>query len=1350
MRQLMNDIVLCGAGEDGHFTREFKNIRFIDEGASVICYEANYSHSGKGILKEFWPKDMYALERRPNGQLMYSEGFSAARERYREKAAEYLDQYRQLLELKQNSGGDLATFIPHFEIFHGIRPDGTPSDAVYIWSPEPELESFDKICQSIHRAPAERPEQKLVTVLAGIKSLTECIEALHSAAMIHRDIKPSNFGFIKRGGKTLTQTLSMFDIDTVCSVFDVDDTAVGTEGFMDPYALHTKADNRSDIFSIGATLFYAVVVTQETAQNGYIYRKDYFNRLSELVDNSELITASDSNSHPRLRAALAEILKKSLCPRQQRYRSCEELLEDLNKALFYSLPTEIARGGSLKEKWILADVESYLDTKSERDSLLDIQCHLFRHPLYEYMEKDEKSLNVLAIGLGGYGQHFLDVCLQAGQIRNVDLNVTVVSDEEKDKELYLSARPGIKEFFAVDGEAYDDEPYGSIEFKTEKFSAKDQDENTRVIRDLICGGSQRPNYIFIAMGDDSLNLSAAKACREAFDEQGLKCSINYVAENPQNALEQNGLCAVRMDENIGKSPFYSEIERLAFNVHLIWEKSLNLDYGKVRADFKKKYNHNACVANVLALKSKLHSIGIELDDDNINDAARSFAEKLGDDERGKQCRKELVWVEHKRWVVEKLTRGWQPIYDINECVSGKTKDLKQKRHVCIIKSRPDFMLRETFGNDRKKWDNATAEELERFDELDRLSVELHQLYAEKADIARKENLLHGSSLTNIRELVESDPLPAAAFMEWYTCIKDIWYNDARKVNMYRGLRDAFVRSVKDYPKMLRKNIENRIAAFENMFYPILAGSAYVDWKEKDEELVDNIPFILTYTENTYLAIPYLTGDNNDLFSNVASATVLNPERVIYLYTANRQGDMEKLYRSLSGVIGYMKKKNLRTAVDFVVIYTAFFDGFDGADRDKIVSIGNGRIRTVKTIYAPDTQVLTEQLSSYLVKRSQGKRFFAVEENKSSLSDLLCSIQELNSYGFDNRDMRFVNTSCELLNFFSKESIVTVSDIASLKGLVSRRGNRSEFFDDHRVLWDKHSEDKELWKNFCGVLKADSIKRDHIAGFAAKPQANTLKSQTYDYIVPIECSRSVQRIIWALKDIDLVLSGSKITVRTPESCEVKIIDPHGNKEQFDRLFAEPYVLMFPDAVRVSVNGETEACVSFDRLAVSGLEFPEESAEAFISLLAWFAKQSYITNLRTEQNKVSFTYATPSVKGLMTSAKRVLEIYTYHCLVATGEFDDVIVGSEINWKADEKLIPDCVVTKGFRMLFVKCGAIEGSVDELNKFEESYGVNATAVLVTDTVEKPEDAPNTVTVNKTDEVDDIGTTLLNIINAE
>ena len=117
--------------------------------------------------------------------------------------------------------------------------------------------------------------------------------------------------------------------------------------------------------------------------------------------------------------------------------------------------------------------------------------------------------------------------------------------------------------------------------------------------------------------------------------------------------------------------------------------------------------------------------------------------------------------------------------------------------------------------------------------------------------------------------------------------------------------------------------------------------------------------------------------------------------------------------------------------------------------------------------------------------------------------------------------------------------------------------------------------------------------------------------------------------------------------------------------------------------------------------------------------------------------------------MTSAERILEIYTYHCLKATCEFDDVIGGSEINWKTGEETIPDCIVTKGFRMLFVKCGSIKGSADELERFVESYGVNATAVLVSDTDKKPNDAPRVVTVNRKEDINDIGTTLLNIINS-
>jgi serine/threonine protein kinase len=87
----------------------------------------------------------------------------------------------------------------------------------------------------------------LVTVLSAIESLAKCICALHSADMIHRDIKPFNFGFIKRGNETLTQTLSMLDINSICSVYGKDDGAVGTEWYLEPEAGFKVANNQTDI-----------------------------------------------------------------------------------------------------------------------------------------------------------------------------------------------------------------------------------------------------------------------------------------------------------------------------------------------------------------------------------------------------------------------------------------------------------------------------------------------------------------------------------------------------------------------------------------------------------------------------------------------------------------------------------------------------------------------------------------------------------------------------------------------------------------------------------------------------------------------------------------------------------------------------------------------------------------------------------------------------------------------------------------------------------------------------------------------------------------------------------------------
>ena len=63
-----------------------------------------------------------------------------------------------------------------------------------------------------------------------------------------------------------------------------------------------------------------------------------------------------------------------------------------------------------------------------------------------------------------------------------------------------------------------------------------------------------------------------------------------------------------------------------------------------------------------------------------------------------------------------------------------------------------------------------------------------------------------------------------------------------------------------------------------------------------------------------------------------------------------------------------------------------------------------------------------------------------------------------------------------------------------------------------------------------------------------------------------------------------------------------------------------------------------------------------------------EKKYLINLSVERNTgaVTFTYATPQIKELLTSEGKLLEIYIYHKAKETGKFDDIRSGFEINWE------------------------------------------------------------------------------------
>ena len=1382
-RKYLKGTILLGAESgDEVFKRRFTVVKRIDEGSSAVCYEAYHENSGKGILKEFYPLTAYAAERTASGQLIHPQEFGDAHDRFLKAEKEYVEPYEMLLAAKQNSEHqDLGTFIPTFEIYHGCDENGKMIGTTYIFTPKPKLETFDKICDEIHKHPNNDPEYKLFTVLSAIESLTKCIRALHCADIIHRDIKPSNFGFIKRGNETLTQALSLFDINTVCSVYGKIDDVVGTEGYLEPEAGYEVPNNKTDIYSIGATLFNAIIVTDEAKDGGYLYNSRYYDRLHEMVNGSELIRASEANSHPRLRNVLAGILENCLCERTYRYDNCEELIEDLETALYYVLPSKIARKNRSGEKWILADVEKSLDANKEKNSFLAIQYHLYEHPLYQCSPYNEEAINVLLAGFGNYGQKFLDACLQNGQIRAKKLRVTVVSDDPADKEIYLSERPQLANFFNIDGSLDETaDSYGDIEFEITKLEREDQTENSKILQDIMIDhyDSGPLHYVFIALGEDSLNLSAVAACRSAAEAFEMNCVVSYVCENEHISDKKSpGFCPLYINRDIKKSPIYPELERMAFNTHLVWEKNLNIDLEKTKADFKKPYNHDSSISSVLALRSKLYSMGIDLETAGFNEAARQFAGIMAD-KSSRGLKNELIWIEHRRWVTEKLCQGWQGINDLEECAGGVTKDEKRKRHVCIVRSRPDQMLAVKYkiNESYDKWDEATESELSQLDDLDRMSVELHRMFTKKSEEIKAKNPLSGNNIAAIKALIADSRKALVAFQEWFACLKDIMNKDIGKVRLYKGLKSAFLNAANDLPEERAIAVREQVKAFEAIFYPVLASMEYRDWKQDDVAFIDNIPFVLTYTESAYMVIPFAAGDNTAVFGNVAAPTVVNPSRIIYLYLIEEQQDIRNLTEATAYIVEYMRKKHFKASVDFVLICTKTLKPSEDENlKKKIVSLGNGRIKLVKLIKTNAAEASMGELKAYLKDRSSGKRFFALEKNRTNLSYLLQGAGIYNffsCYQFDPTTMKFNTTiGCDMLRYIKKKPYITVTDMAAFRLSSSRSSGQPEFFDDYRELWDKYRQKSGIWKLLCDILGEYAEKNDVIATLKKKPAVKSPKSQTYSYIIPSVCGKSVNKIIRFLTEQEVLEEGSCIEGYTTDSCRVVIVDCYGYQSKYDRIFSNMSVLMEPDALSLYLNTKShEIHVVFDGLVVNGVQISGNKAQELIALMDYFKEKRYVINLNVSPDGyMSFTYATRQIKGLLTTSGKMLEVYTYHKIKELGRFDDVVSSFEIDWEdTDVKSEFDCILTKGFRTLFVECKARSDIEQEfyfkLASLTRQFGINATAVLIADTQEKSfyDNAPvnamqrkrgkmmDIVTIWKPDEINNIGHTLLKVINGK
>ena len=174
-------------------------------------------------------------------------------------------------------------------------------------------------------APAE-----VVTI--GVQAAEALAEA-HAHGVVHRDIKPSNIMITARGTVKVLDfglakhVLSETRVDTdaqTATLLTEEGTIVGTIGYMSPEQLRGyQIDGRSDLFSLGVTLYECVTGTQPFVGNSKI-------DISSQILHVEPRKPSEIN--PSIPPGLESIVLKAMAKDvKDRYQSASALREDLYK-----------------------------------------------------------------------------------------------------------------------------------------------------------------------------------------------------------------------------------------------------------------------------------------------------------------------------------------------------------------------------------------------------------------------------------------------------------------------------------------------------------------------------------------------------------------------------------------------------------------------------------------------------------------------------------------------------------------------------------------------------------------------------------------------------------------------------------------------------------------------------------------------------------------------------------------------------------------------------------------------------------------------------------------------------------
>ena len=1418
-----NDIIELFEGVEERVKHRFKILDIVGQGSSSVCYRAQRLSDGKiGNLKEFYPADYatrnqswyYSMYRQSDGQLYCSKEYSV---RFQHTCEEYLEGYRLLNETiaKHPDSSILKNYVQNSEILYGgIQEDKTHLSffsrmagmfseqkddqveygTVYIWSVGLEGETFDKYLAKVRNHPDVNPGQRLNEILNVLITLTDAIKVFHSSGLLHLDIKPKNFLVALDSERNINSSnISIFDIDAIYSVDSEKPKCLGTEGYRAPELSLNYADHRADLYSIGAILFNAIIISDDIPDG--LYKDDYYGQIDQLVKHSKLIVNSEAHYDIHLISRLGDILKKCLDHNyKKRYARASELLADLKDAKkhseIYTLDPDILRHHR-KTRSIQEEEKGIADPE------IVIQKLLFEHPLFETAPAKDGTIHALVVGCGTYGQQFIDNCLQAGQMKDHKIQITAVSHmTNEDRESYIRFRPEITRFINVVGDKTesDGDNLGTVRFVSLRKAAKGFNgespqfktqndekslkENRKLVHQIIQNihtKNQKLQYVFVALGDEKLNYKIAQLFSEELSGSKLGlCPVTYVSNKkrkPRKKELQMKLYPVFINEKITPDTINPQLEQMAFNTHLVWN-GFNQDIQKALNEFRNsRYDYESSMAFVLSLKYKLYSIGINTD--HFEEAAKRFYEDvLAVQSRDKEAAKKLhtlTALEHRRWLLYMAADGWQLPRDpkgnlsLKECVRiGKAKNTAARTHACMLTAGEDTPLSsEAYTrNNRAKWDDPDIDPS--LDDLDRMSVQMHQLYRAEVEELRRSDLFHENDLRMILTMISGDDQKISdACRQYRFCIRNILSGAEVYSKYYKEYKEKLLSEVNLSTKLSetsKAEIKNRIDLIDETVMPVIHANEYLDYKKIDEDLIEQIPFILTYKSLPSLAMAFELGQNTDgrneeVFKNAASAMVLRPGRIRYYYLFNQKSDPKLLAKKVTSVLEYFDLQKIHGEVSMMIVMSGKLNSEDKYNLkhtlNDLVSISDNSasVKLHRLDYAEyenleqASELIVNDLISNKIDLYDGSvKFFESGRRDGQHIDRIIG-SSIPYFEFDSSSQSFTFCSeCEHLKYLNTGASIRIEDMFRLMGATPLGFNLPEYAEDYEKLWDIYTgcylDHRQFdngignWNNLCNIL-ADFEKDKDPLGVFPVLQTSSDKLKKKLYYLPSYALYIMRKIIQRMINEGVINQESRIYAYTSADCQAEIIATDEIHKRLKQFFSKSYMLLGSRdpsmRVKTDKNGKYLLIEKNDlRVENVNLETAfKGQAEKLLLLLNKLNEENFISDLSEDENSpgvVSFTYTSPRFRQLLTKAGEILEIYVYFEVLKQGYFDDAATGYQLEWaEGGVETELDLVLTKGFRSIIAECKAVrELDLDyyhKLDSLSNLFGIGNICILIGNT---------------------------------